>query len=207
MHLNAFLLIKKPKITPEEVESIKQGKMAPTHKKVKEWEPAWNSGGGFFGKTPTFDVSSLGSQKMCYGIWSLPLRMEMFNFKLAGPHTFKGRVDFTAESITEGQRELVLEDPEKKRCAGKVEILKWVFLPQFFLIDYFRGGLNLDITCFMSFGEEGENDEFSEHRVSNMKENNYFKIISSVYNVLSRYQKDLNVIFELTLDFAYRSRW
>lgn len=71
--LDPLIKLWKPKISPEELREISEGKLDPEKHGWKEWIAIWQGQGE--GKNILFNACQLGTIYMCYGFHNFPLRV------------------------------------------------------------------------------------------------------------------------------------
>jgi hypothetical protein len=78
--LNPMLKLWRPKISPQQLQEIKDGKIDPASMGWTEWVTIWI--GKAEGGSPTFEQSKMGCVYLCDGLWNLPLRVRKFDFSI-----------------------------------------------------------------------------------------------------------------------------
>lgn len=79
--LDPLIKLWKPKVSPEQVKEIAEGKLDPEKHAWKDWITIWQGQGE--GKNILFNACQLGTIYMCHGFHNLPLRVSKFRKKLA----------------------------------------------------------------------------------------------------------------------------
>ena len=191
--INSLVKIFKPLLTNKRAMEVKNNNIELNPEDVQNWELVWANDTGYFGSNANFKAVEKKSWDFCYSNWNMLMKVELFNYHYDSKHKFKGRFYFRPTDVTNGTREYTFKDSEKNRSSGKIKFVKWLFFPQYYLIDFFRGGINIEISSFLSFMKKENQTSSSEHNINNIRSNRYIRSLLSFKKVFDRFQKELKV--------------
>ena len=143
---------------------------------------------------PVFKSFEINLGKLCNGDHLLPIKVELWDSRSSGSHTYIGETQFTVKEVETGKKEFIFTDPKKKNkeplgvlCFDTFSV---TFKPQF--IDYIRGGTQLALVLAVDFtssnGYPHRND--SLHCYNNVGANAYQKAMSACGEILLNYDYD-----------------
>ena len=145
---------------------------------------------------PQWKPLSLSMQTLCNGDHHRPINLEVYTRKVFTEKLI-GQCTFTVDEIlNQEKREFVLNNPEKKKKPGLVQIQKFSIenVPTF--LDYLRGGVQLNVMVAIDFtASNGSPSQSSSlhYRNTNGQLNQYQKAIQGVCDILLCYDYDKQI--------------
>jgi hypothetical protein len=95
------------------------------------------------------------------------------------------------QKIMDGTRKFKLYDSKKKRSAGEVEFINPNFIPNYLLVDYLRGGLQISADFFFSYST-ANNTKGGKGNLHSLPPGNnpYLTCFNQVFDNLQQYTVD-----------------
>lgn len=144
---------------------------------------------------PIWAPIDINMGKLCNGDHLLPIKLEVWDNRSSGQHTYIAETTFTIKELEETKnKELVLRNPKRKKENQGIIIIDHISLkyqPQFY--DYIKGGTQLALVMAVDFtssnGYPHRND--SLHTLNPVNGlNSYQKAMSSCGEILLNYDYD-----------------
>lgn len=184
-----FLRIYRPK--PHQ-ESQTDGNKIPDSDWTKVHETEWKKDD----LNPDFAPFTISSGKLCRGNEKLLLKLEIWDYSKEGETNFKkiGKGYFTVDALTRGTKVIPTFD-EKKKPTGSINVDKFEKEQTYDLMDFLRGGLNLNQIVVIDFTKSNGNpkDPKSLHYFDINSDNLYETCIKNIGSVLFQYDKDSQI--------------
>ena len=143
---------------------------------------------------PDFKPFSVSSNSLCRGNVNMVLKVEFWDHSGKGEHEFLGRGFFTVAQLQKEIKEIPTFD-QKNKNSGMVLVEKFTAERTYDMVDWLRGGLNLNLVVSIDYtASNGDpKDSKSLHFVDQNSKNDYEKTIESVGSVILAYDKDRNI--------------
>jgi len=149
--------------------------------KVHETEPFMDT------KNMTFRPFKITASKLCGGDFNQPIKVEFFNYKSNGSHTYKGELVFTINSIQNlNQKQYQFIDKRKDWKPKGTLIVNFLTIePNYSFSEYLRGGMNISaVVCIDFTASNGDPmSPNSLHANSPNQCNEYQSAILAVMNI------------------------
>ncbi|CAK75399.1 unnamed protein product (macronuclear) [Paramecium tetraurelia] len=151
---------------------------------------------------PKWNEINFSSFKLCGGDHQMNIKVELWDHRNNGKHLYLGETTFCVDELIEHKKwNRILEKEfmsktNGKESSGVLQFNGFQFNPNYTLLEYCRGGLQLKLITAIDFAASNGNfnDPNSLHYMkSNGAQSQYLQAITSLMEILICYDKDKSV--------------